>query len=87
MPPIPPLAPPAAPITPARPRSPHAVAAQRAFFSAALGKAALQAPAQAVAEAADPRTPAPAAPTPQFDANAPPPSRLMRPGSLIDIKV
>jgi hypothetical protein len=91
MPPITPITPPAAPTAPTRTRSPEAIAAQRAFFNAALGKAAPQAPpaaAKSVVEAAAPRAPAPpVASTPDLDANAPQPSRLLRPGSLIDIKV
>jgi hypothetical protein len=88
MPPITPIAPPVAPTAPARTRSPEAIAAQRAFFNAALGKAAPPAapvaptPAKPMAQAV-----ARLAPAPQFDPNAPPPSRLLRPGSLIDIKV
>ncbi len=83
MPPITPLAPPVAPTAPSRMRSPEAIAAQRAFFNAALGKTEPQATAAPVATVkAAVETPAP-----QFDPTASPPSRLLRPGSLIDIKV
>lgn len=91
MPPITPITSPVAPTTPAKTRSPEAIAAQRAFFNAALGKATPQAPpvaAKSVVETAPLRAPAPpVASMPQLDADAPPPSRLLRPGSLIDIKV
>jgi hypothetical protein len=99
MPPITPL-PPQTAIVPAqgptRPRSAEAVAAQRAFFNAALGKAApANTPAQvfkpkAVAEASAPIAPAgTAAPTPAPApvSGASTPSRMARPGSVIDIKV
>lgn len=76
------LPPPAAPqshgLDPAR------QAAQRAFFAAALGQA--QAPAAAAA------TPRPAEPPPQApsrtpDPGAEAPQRILRPGSLLDIRV
>jgi len=54
-------------------------AAQRAFFQAALGQA------QGVA----PQGPAPAPRAPRVPTNLPaePPARILRPGSLLDIKV
>lgn len=58
------------------------LAAQRAFFAAALGQAqpAAPAPAAPAAPAATPlmRTPDPA---------AEPPAKILRPGSLLDIRV
>ncbi|HVY34940.1 MAG TPA: hypothetical protein VG960_11015 [Caulobacteraceae bacterium] len=99
MPPITPVAPSTAPLAPSRTRSPEAIAAQRAFFNAVLGKAAPTAPApappraiapKAIAEASAPPAPARASapvPTPQGEGVAPPPNRFARPGSLIDIKV
>lgn len=80
---LPPAAAPAA----AGPRLDEArLAAQRAFFAAALG----QAPA-AVAPAAALATPPPtSAATPvqkPLDPSAEPPSRVLRPGSLLDIRV
>jgi hypothetical protein len=81
---------------PARSRNAEAVAAQRAFFNAALGKAApANAPTEvfkpkAMAEASAPIAPAgTAAPTPAPApvSGASTPSRMARPGSVIDIKV
>jgi hypothetical protein len=92
MPPITPLPStvPAAPAAPAR--NAEAIAAQRAFFAAALGKAA---PAVATTASA---TAAPVVATPasvtrsqqtleRVDIPDEPPSRILRPGSLLDIKV
>ncbi len=98
MPPIRPLPPQAdLPATsPLRPRSPDVVAAQRAFFNAALGKAAPAAAtpqvmtSRSVAEASAPIRPAGAAApslAPQPAGDAAPPNRIARPGSVIDIKV
>lgn len=71
---------PASPV--ARPVDPARLAAQKAFFDAALGKAspaaATPAPAATVQAAPVQRTPEPDAPKPQ---------RLLRPGSLLDIRV
>jgi hypothetical protein len=60
-------------------------AAQRAFFDAALGRAAPGAPTQQTAAAF---APAPA-PRPQRlpDPAAEPPAKPLRPGSLLDIRV
>jgi len=85
--PIRPSVPPALPV---RPQAPNDVAraAQRAFFSQALGQvqgAAAAAAAPALAPAPLARTPA-AASTPAMDP-ASPPERALRPGSLVDIKV
>ena len=67
------------------------MAAQKAFFAAALGQAAAPGAAQA---AAAPRAaffaPAPAAvPRPEIrpDPTAEAPAKLLRPGSLLDIRV
>ncbi|HRD29523.1 MAG TPA: hypothetical protein PLO65_14580 [Caulobacter sp.] len=69
-------------------------AAQRAFFDAALGKAATTTPAQpqtAPAKAVPLQTQAPSAPQPlQRTPSAQPdepPARILRPGSLLDIRV
>jgi hypothetical protein len=91
------IRPPGFPPTPAAgaPQRPDAarLAAQKAFFEAAMGKAPAAAPsaapqaAQAVrTAAAAPATPAPA---PQRTAapNGEPPTRILRPGSLLDIRV
>jgi hypothetical protein len=62
---------------------PAKLAAQRAFFQAALGKtSAPQAPATPVAAAA-PQPPQRTAAVAAADA----PQRILRPGSLIDIRV
>ena len=99
MPPITPVAPSSTLLAPSRARSPEAIAAQRAFFNAALGKAAPTAPApappkaiapRALAEASAPPAPARASapvPAPHSEGGAPLPNRFARPGSLIDIKV
>lgn len=55
-------------------------AAQRAFFEAALGKASAAQPAAA------PERPAPA-PAPAAAAASEPPKKILRPGSLLDIRV
>lgn len=86
--PVPPSTPaPSRPLPAARAQA--IAAAQRAFFDQAMASGALVAP---------PRDPAPvvaaisAAPTPHatrmiFDAAEPAPTRPLRPGSLLDIKV
>jgi len=60
------------------------LAAQRAFFEAALGKAA--APTSAAAAMATPTAP-PASPPRIPDAGAEKPGKILRPGSLLDIRV
>lgn len=80
--PIRPFVPPKLPLRPEGP-SEAARAAQRAFFSQALGQA--QGIAQP-AEAAPTRTQAVAQPAAALDP-ATPVERLLRPGSLLDIKV
>ena len=85
-----PIRPPAFPAAQAAPQASDAVRqAQRAFFEAALGKAQ-PAPA-AVPQAASRPTPSTAvATTPSVRVHAaaqPAPGRILRPGSLIDIKV
>lgn len=69
-------------------------AAQRAFFDAALGKAAGAAPAQAQAQMASAKavplqTRAAPQPVQRMPAGEPtdPPTRILRPGSLLDIRV
>jgi hypothetical protein len=59
-------------------------AAQKAFFDAALGRTPAAAPAVVPART---QAPAPAAVRVQVQPNAEPPSRILRPGSLLDIKV
>ena len=61
-------------------RSEAVKAAQRAFFQAALNGV------EPVAATAQPRV-APTAPVQPTRFDAPPPGRLLRPGSLLDIKV
>jgi hypothetical protein len=70
---------PASPI--ARPIDPARLAAQKAFFEAALGKAPVATAAPAV--------PAPAAAPVQRvpEPDAPKPQKPLRPGSLLDIRV
>ncbi|HEY8573684.1 hypothetical protein [Phenylobacterium sp.] len=65
-----------------RPMDPARAAAQRAFFEAALGRAPAAAAPQA---AAAPSAPKPLQRTPE--AGAPKPEKLLRPGSLLDIRV
>ena len=73
-----------------RPASEARVAAQRAFFQAALGKVEAPQGAQPIAPLQTARA-APQAPT--FRAHSEPvaipakPDRIVRPGSLVDIKV
>lgn len=72
---------PQAPQPGAAPASPARTPAQRAFFEAALGKvAAAQAPAPPEKTAAPVQAAAQAA-------SAEPPRKILRPGSLLDIKV
>ena len=77
----PPIFPPTAP-APQR-ADPARLAAQKAFFQAALGQAAA-APAAALT-ATPPRAPATLQRIP--DPTAEKPARILRPGSLLDIKV
>ena len=85
---------------PSRVRSPEALAAQRAFFNAAMAKTGAVAPSVAPAPTVAPRTvaevaapisaaPSPATPIQTQPSGNPetPPPRNLRPGSLIDIKV
>jgi hypothetical protein len=91
LPPIPGRAPPptASPQLPVDPRA----SAQRAFFQAALEKAGAPAPAGRPVAAAGParseaRAVQPAVTRLKDETTIPPhPGRLLRPGSLIDIKV
>ncbi len=85
----PPAGLPARPLPPARAEAVRA--AQRAFFDTALaGEAQAAAPATtSAATAGVVATPAPRVTEVRatFDPDAPAPSRLLRPGSLLDIKV
>ncbi len=63
--------------------NPAKLAAQRAFFAAALGQA--QAPAAATPQPQPQARPASVARIP--DPAAEPPQRILRPGSLLDIRV
>jgi hypothetical protein len=62
----------------------QARAAQRAFFEAALGRAQPPAAPTTPVRAEPPRSRASMTPAP---ADAPTPTRILRPGSLLDIKV
>lgn len=64
-------------------------AAQRAFFNAALGNTAAPGAPQAAAQSAAQFTPQPARPAQKIPTSLPaePPTRIMRPGSFLDIKV
>ncbi|HEX5378813.1 MAG TPA: hypothetical protein VFW47_09575 [Phenylobacterium sp.] len=77
--------------TPQAPARPDAArnAAQRAFFDAAFGKApgAAAAPQTAQAAPAAPATTFPSAQRIPTSLPADPPTRILRPGSLLDIKV
>jgi hypothetical protein len=75
---------------PQRPIDPARLAAQKAFFAAALGQAQGAAPAPAPVQPTEVRTAAPAraAEAPQPAARAlEPPQRILRPGSILDIRV
>lgn len=75
--------------TPTRPlqgaRAEAIRAAQKAFFDRALDPSQATAPARPATAAS--ATPVPPVTRLTFDADAPPPSRPLRPGSLLDIKV
>ena len=60
------------------------MAAQRAFFAALAGKTAATAAETAAAPAAAAPT---AAPAPRVAVGAEPPATILRPGSIIDIRV
>ena len=87
---LPPIRPDAFLTPPARPAADAArLAAQRAFFDAALGRAGAPAPAAAPVAAAAP-SPTPVRPHPvqrMPDPAAEAPARPLRPGSLLDIRV
>lgn len=72
------------PQTPA-PANTARTAAQRAFFQAAMGEA--QAPAKAAAAPAEPAREAVRVQTVRAETPAEPPTRILRPGSLLDIRV
>ena len=82
----PPIFPPSRP-SPAGPQRPDAakLAAQKAFFEAALGKAAAPAAMQPSAPTAVSKPVA--APSPSVQPGAEPPQKILRPGSLLDIKI
>jgi hypothetical protein len=67
------------------------LAAQKAFFAAAMGQAAAPATAQTPAAAGAPFFATASAPIPRAeirpDPSAEPPAKLLRPGSLLDIRV
>jgi len=72
-----------------RPVSDARAAAQRAFFQAALGKVEVPRAAEPAARVARPTVQAAPAARASFEPVTIParPERLMRPGSLVDIKV
>ena len=78
----PPIFPPTPPTAAPQRADPARLAAQKAFFQAALGQAA--APAAALT-ATPPRAPATVQRMP--DPTAEKPAKILRPGSLLDIKV
>jgi hypothetical protein len=80
----PPLFPPSPVAQPARPDAGR-LAAQKAFFDLALGKAAAPQAAPALAPTAAAAPPPVAARLP--DAGAEKPQKILRPGSLLDIRV
>ncbi len=82
---VPSTRPPATPAAPSPGKAETVKAAQRAFFDAALAKTAAP-PTAPVAVRAQPVT---AASVPSLQAPAPtaPPGRLLRPGSLVDVKI
>jgi hypothetical protein len=84
----PPLLPPTATAQPAR-TDPARLAAQRAFFDAALGKAQTAPSAAAtVAKVASAAPAATAAGTTRLpDPSAEKPQKILRPGSLLDIRI
>lgn len=71
------------PATPAPATSPARTAAQRAFFDAAMGRAGSAAPAAEPVKAAAPV----AQRTVQAQIPEEPPKKILRPGSLLDIRV
>ena len=70
-------------------KDPAKVAAQRAFFDAALGKAPAAAPTQAAPQPSAPTAVSRSAAAPSLapQASAEPPQKILRPGSLLDIKI
>ena len=81
----PPIFPPSQAAQPARPEAGR-VAAQKAFFDLALGKAA-QPTQTAAVTAATPAATAPVSTMRIPDVGAEKPERILRPGSLLDIRV
>jgi hypothetical protein len=83
----PPIFPPSHAAQPARPDAAR-LAAQKAFFDLALGKAAQPAQAAATVAAAAPNPAPAAASAPRIPAaDAEKPQKTLRPGSLLDIRV
>jgi len=73
---------------PTRPADPARLAAQKAFFDMALGKAAgTSAPTASAALAAQTPQAQPQIVSRTPDSNAPAPTKILRPGSLLDIRV
>lgn len=84
----PPILPPTGPGAPARRDDPVKLAAQKAFFDLALGKTAAAPQANAAPAAAGAQSgAAPPRPTTAQARSAEPPQKILRPGSLIDIRV
>ncbi|MCR5873772.1 hypothetical protein LRS10_06030 [Phenylobacterium sp. J426] len=77
--------PPSVPPQPQRAIDPARLAAQKAFFAAAMGQAPPAAPA-ALTPAAEPIPAARPAPA-TGGADGPQPARILRPGSVLDIRV
>ena len=71
----------------AAPTAPARTAAQRAFFDAALGRAGAPTTAAAPVPAVAPSAPAPQKPLQASAMSEEPPKKILRPGSLVDIRV
>jgi hypothetical protein len=69
-----------------RPADPARAAAQRAFFEAALGRAPVAVATQVAAQAEAPAS-APVTAQRRPDPAAPQPEKILRPGSLLDIRI
>jgi len=72
---------------PTRPADPARLAAQKAFFDMALGKAAGASAPTGPAVSTPAAAPQPAVANRTPDSNAPAPTKTLRPGSLLDIRV
>jgi hypothetical protein len=73
--------------TPVQRADPAGVAAQRAFFDLVSGKSAPTPPIAAARTAATEFAPAAVPPQRVVQAGAEPPAKILRPGSLLDIRV